>query len=313
MAIDKPGLELLASEQSQVLSRGQLNALGIDCWRIRNQVRARRWQIVGKRVVVLHSGELTSDQQIWAAVLEAGAGVAVCAATASQRYGLSGFESERVQVLVAHGTRVHQLPFVRVHVSRRYRPDRDIAPNRRLPIVSPERAFVDTAVWQPTARRAGAVLAAAVRQGLTTPARLQPTLVEAGTVRYQRLLLRLLDDLAGGSQALSEVDFVRLCRRAGLPRPRQQVVRTDSTGRRRYLDAEFDLPDGEVLVVEIDGALHLEPRTWWDDQLRQNDIALASGLVLRFPSLVLHTEPDVVVAQLRRAFARHAGGVHPAG
>jgi very-short-patch-repair endonuclease len=56
-----------------------------------------------------------------------------------------------------------------------------------------------------------------------------------------------------------------------------------------------------LVVVEVDGALHLNPRQWRDDQLRQNELTLADALVLRFPSVVLRTEPGVVAQQLRRA------------
>jgi very-short-patch-repair endonuclease len=59
--------------------------------------------------------------------------------------------------------------------------------------------------------------------------------------------------------------------------------------------------DGRQVVVEVDGALHLIPRRWWDDQLRQNELVLAGDLVLRFPSVVVRCEPMVVVDQLRRA------------
>ena len=55
------------------------------------------------------------------------------------------------------------------------------------------------------------------------------------------------------------------------------------------------------MVVEIDGALHLEQRRWWDDQLRQNEITLGNSLVLRFPSAVVRLQPELVIAQLRRA------------
>jgi hypothetical protein len=51
----------------------------------------------------------------------------------------------------------------------------------------------------------------------------------------------------------------------------------------------------------VDGALHLTPRRWWDDQLRQNELSLADALVLRFPSVVVRTQPDVVARQLRQA------------
>ncbi|MDT4934176.1 MAG: hypothetical protein QOK11_2068 [Pseudonocardiales bacterium] len=52
--------------------------------------------------------------------------------------------------------------------------------------------------------------------------------------------------------------------------------------------------------MEVDGALHLTPARWWDDQSRQNDLVLAGTIMLRFPSVVVRTEPDLVAAQLRR-------------
>jgi very-short-patch-repair endonuclease len=55
------------------------------------------------------------------------------------------------------------------------------------------------------------------------------------------------------------------------------------------------------VVVEVDGALHLVAARWWDDQLRQNELTLADAIVLRFPSVIVRTEPTVVATQLRRA------------
>ena len=107
-----------------------------------------------------------------------------------------------------------------------------------------------------------------------------------------------------GSDALSEIDFVRLCRRAGLPSPERQAVRLEPGGRRRYLDAQWRLPDGRVVVVEVDGAVHLAARRWFEDQLPQNEVTLSGTLVLRFPSAVVRCEPALVVAQLRRALLR---------
>jgi very-short-patch-repair endonuclease len=60
-------------------------------------------------------------------------------------------------------------------------------------------------------------------------------------------------------------------------------------------------PDGRRVVVEVDGALHLVPRRWWADQLRQNELVLHGDLVLRYPSAVVRCEPALVVDQLRRA------------
>jgi very-short-patch-repair endonuclease len=74
-----------------------------------------------------------------------------------------------------------------------------------------------------------------------------------------------------------------------------------SEAARRYLDAEWELPDGRVVAVEVDGALHLDPRRWADDQLRQNELVLGGIVVLRYPSVVVRLEPELVAAQLRRA------------
>jgi very-short-patch-repair endonuclease len=84
----------------------------------------------------------------------------------------------------------------------------------------------------------------------------------------------------------------------------RQAVRPDPNGRRRYLDAEWDREDGQRVVVEVDGALHLAVRQWWGDQARQNELAIAGAIVLRFPSVAVREDPKAVVDQLRRALRR---------
>jgi hypothetical protein len=150
-------------------------------------------------------------------------------------------------------------------------------------------------------RPACGLLAAAVQQSLITPARLRTTLDRSSRARHRLALLAAVADIEGGADALSEIDFIRLCHRYRLPRPELQKARRDSTGRRRYLDAAWRRADGRMVVVEVDGALHLNVRRWWDDQLRQNELSLADALVLRFPSVIVRTAPELVAAQLRRA------------
>ena len=53
--------------------------------------------------------------------------------------------------------------------------------------------------------------------------------------------------------------------------------------------------------MEVDGAFHLAVGRWWDDQLRQNLITLGDAIVLRFPSVIVRTEPELVAAQLAQA------------
>jgi hypothetical protein len=148
-----------------------------------------------------------------------------------------------------------------------------------------------------------AVLASAVQQRLVTVEQLRIAVIAAGRVRHRRLMLQCLDDIEGGSHALSEIDFVRITRRAGLPKPEQQVVRMDRQGRRRYLDARIRRPDGRVILIEVDGAMHRLVTNWWDDQLRSNDVVIDDdAIILRFPAVVLRTDEATVIAQLRRVY-----------
>ena len=59
--------------------------------------------------------------------------------------------------------------------------------------------------------------------------------------------------------------------------------------------------DGRLVVVEVDGAVHLAVNRWWADQLRQYELTLADAIVLRYPSVVVREEPALVAAQLLRA------------
>lgn len=176
-----------------------------------------------------------------------------------------------------------------------------IAPHRRLHRLGP--ALVIAAGDFRNPRPACGLFAAAVQQRLARPKDLLAAVADAPRTRHRRALLAAIADIEQGAQALSEIDFVRLCRRHGLPEPTRQAIRGDSSGRRRYLDVEWRLPDGRVVAVEVDGALHLDARQWVDDQLRQNALVLDGTIVLRFPSVVVREEPNLVVEQLRRALA----------
>jgi hypothetical protein len=302
---DEPALTACAEEQDQVLTRAQLRALGVRYWHIRDRVRGRRWRLVGRRCVVLHRGPLGRAERRWIAVLELGQDAALCAETAMEDAGMTGFESDSVHVVVARGSRIRHFPWLVVHESRRFDPDGDVHPTARPRRVRLERGVIDAAAWSATPRRACAIVSAAVQQRLTVAQRLVAELDAAGRIRFHRLLRAVLVDVSGGAHALSELDLATACCEAGLPSPRRQAVRRDSSGRRRYLDAEVLLPDGTLLVLEADGAGHLDTQTWWDDQLRQNDVVIDGAVVLRFPGVVLRLDRQRVVAQLRAIGRRH--------
>jgi hypothetical protein len=293
-----------AAAQSGVLTRRQLDLAGIDRARIRTAIANRRWRAFGRNVIVLHNGPLSERQQRWAAVLLPDKPAALAGLSALASAGLEGFGSEQVHVLVEHDTHTRVPAWITVHESKRFTPG-DIVRATAPPRTSTARAAVDAATWSARPRRACAILCAAVQQRLTTADRLVTELDRAGSIRHVRIMRDVLGDIAGGGHTLAELDLGPLAVRAGLGRPRRQALRPEPNGRIRYLDAEFDLPDRTVLAVEVDGAVHLQPETWWNDADRQNEVVIGGRPMLRFPSLTVRLEPARVIDQLTRMRLAH--------
>lgn len=258
------GLAGLAYRQAGVVTRAQLAPLGIQPRHVAGHLHARRWREPTPGVLVVHRGPLSEESCRWIATLAAG---------------------------------------VVVHESRRHHPEA-VVTRRGLPVHHVERAAIDAATWSSELRTASGVLAAVVQQRLTTASALRVTLDEAGRIRHRKALFLALADIEGGAQALSEIDVARLCRSARLPEPTRQRVRTDTRGRRRYLDAEWVLPTGDVVVLEIDGIGHMDPLRWYADLLREAELVIPGRhRVIRLPATAARLEPERVVAILRRALA----------
>jgi hypothetical protein len=298
----RASLAELGQEQCAVARRDQLSDRGLPGYVVESMLAASRWRSQGTLVIVMHNGPLAREQTLWTAVLNAGSLAALAARTAAGAQGLEGWPADCVEIVVPRGCTVPAgLAFpVKVHESRRFTVN-DLHSGRALPQVRMERALVDGASWSRSPRTACGLLAAGVQQRATTASRLRSELESAGAIRHRNLLLRALTDIEGGAQAMSELDFLQFCRRNGLPRPRLQVVRLDHLGRRRYLDATFRRADGGLVRVEVDGALHLVVRTYWDDMSRGNELAINDERVLRFASYVIHANDPAAVDQLRRA------------
>jgi hypothetical protein len=285
-------VELLEA-QAGVVARWQLPAAGL-AWG-RREVRGRRWQRVG-RCFVAHNGPLSQLQWHWVAVLNAGATAALAGRTAAAAGGLIGWRDQSLHVLVQRGaSSPPALPNVVVHWTRH---EVDLHPVALPPRVKLPVALLQASSWMRSDRGALGVLAAGVQQRLVRPSDLRDAATSMRELRRRRLVTATVDDLAGGAQALSEIDAVRVCRRAELPPPTQQSVRTHRRGRRRYLDLAWD---GWGLSAEIDGFQHMEIRQWCDDLLRQNELVIARTDVLRFPSLLIRTEPQTFTDQIARA------------
>jgi very-short-patch-repair endonuclease len=273
---------------------------------LRWRVTSGRWQQPCRGVVVAQSGPLTEIQVLRIVALWAGPGAALAGLTAATLDGLTGFADlgkpadRPIHVLVPAFCPVRRqrprLPLV-VHYSRLLGGD-DVHPLRQPPRTRIARSLVDAAAWMATDRGAQAVLAAGVQQRLARVADLTAVVARNQRLPRRVVIKATLDDIAGGAQALSELDFTRLLRRHRLPEPDRQAQRRDASGRRRWLDAVWE---AARLIVEVDGIHHMDAAQYWADTERDNDFILGGYRVLRFPAFVVRYHPGHVAGKVRDA------------
>ncbi|MGO4256076.1 DUF559 domain-containing protein [Marmoricola sp. RAF53] len=291
--------ERLAAQQAGVVARRQLNGVGIDADRVRNEIAARRWVARTPTVISTTTGELTWRQRVWLGVLHAGGDALVGGLSALEWHGLRNWHRDDVTILVDDELSFDPVPGVRFFRTRRPLPVFR-APGSVIPLCRVEPAALLMAGYDRSARTAQGVLAAVVQQRLTTPDALLRELRAMTPLRRARLFRRTLIDIGGGAESLAELDLGRLCRRAGLPPPRRQAKRRDATGRVRFTDCEWALRDGRTLILEIDGAFHMEVEHWEDDLARQRHLSGQGRIVIRCTARELREHPETVLSDLQR-------------
>ena len=284
-----------ARAQSGVLHRRQLYALGLTRSQVKAELRARRWRAWGRQTIAVHTGPLDPKALACRAVFETGGDAALDGVSALIAAGLEHFESEVIHVSVSKSS-LHRKPSgVRVHETRRRKPD-DVLPRNPRMVKAPV-AAIRAALWAKTQRQAALILILAAQQGLTTPAALYEAFADIRRDRRRRFIAGVLADIAGGVQSLGELDFARLCRDRGIPPPDRQVRRQLPSGR-AFVDVYWDRYH---LVVEIEGIHHLLPGITIADSVRQNWLTIDHQVVLRIPVLGLRIAADQFMEQLEAA------------
>lgn len=268
---------------------------------IRTRVESGMWQQMAWAILVAHNGPLTETQLLRVALLRAGPDAAIGGFAAARLDGLTWRTGsmDRVDLLVPRKYKARPMPKsldITVHYSRTLGPA-DVHPLHQPRRTRIARSLLDAASWAPNDRLAMAVLAAGVQQGLAPVSKLRDALDRNKWRDRCRIIAEALDDIEGGAQALSELDFTRKVVRAfGLPEPERQAARRDQRGRRRYLDVVWDQ---WKVAVEIDGAQHFQDALQnWDDMERDIDLQINGYLVMRFPAWVVRTRPDYVAQRI---------------
>lgn len=299
--MDKPW-EALASGQCGMLARRQLRALGISRQIISGHVKAGRWLTRSQNVISTFTGNLDHEQRAWLGVLHAGGSALVGGLTAAKLQGLRRWERDDVTILVSAKVILDPLPgfsFVRTR--------RPLARMRRkdvpLPMARLEPAVLLHAAYHETLRSGVGLLAAAVQQRRASAASLLWWLERMVPLRGLEHFRRALTDISDGAQSTAEIDIGAMCVAFGLPQPIRQRQRRDSRGILRFTDAEWDLPHGHVLVLEVDGAFHMDVEHWQDDIARQRGLSSPTRHVIRCTAFELRTDPSLVAHDLHRFLA----------
>lgn len=286
----------LAQAQAGLVARRQLLILDYDSDYVDDQVAARRWQLVSDVVVCTTTGTLTREQRMWAGVLHAGPGSAIGGLTALERRGLKHWHRDEITVLLRKSHNLQPLTGIRFVETRR---PVGLNSTRDLPTWRTEPAALLYAAYCPSRGSALGLLAAVVQQGLTTPTRLLAEIDRMQPLRRAKLFKATLAEIDDGAHSLAELRVTRMCREFGLPLPDRQVRRADAAGRTRYVDCEWRLPDGTVVVLEIDGAFHMEVEHWEDDIVRERDLVTTGAVVLRCTENEIRDQPERIAASLR--------------
>ena len=259
-----------------------------------------RWRAEHRGVYVTHNGPVTHHQRLWVASLAVGSGrpALLGGLTALEVLGLRRFTSRVIHVVLPSRHRVHNPPKdSRVHRTL-HLPREDVHRRADPPCTHAPRSVVDAAQWARSDNEARTIVAVSFQQRLVGGDEVERVLARMPMVARHALILRTAKDARDGSHTITEIDLVTLCRKAGLPTPSRQAVRTDASGRTRYLDAFFD---EWGIRVEIDGAHHMQVDQWWSDMARHNDLSMKGEVLLRFPAWMVRERPQEVLAKIREA------------
>lgn len=290
-----------AAAQHGVVTTAQLDRLTATRWHWRRFVRLGWLRSVAPHVYVIAGAPLTWERALQTGLLSLGPTALVSHRAAAALHGFDRCHPEAVEFTVPRarrnrpgGTTVHSTS----HLGRT-----DAITVGGFRVTSATRTVIDLARLRVPRPEIEAAIDSAVRLRLSSPVVLERRLAELrGRGRWG---CRLLDELLidSGGHTMLERRFLALVRRAGLPRPRTQVV--TRRGSRTVARVDF-LYDEYQLVVEVSGQHgHASPSERSKDAQRRNELQELGWVVYEYtwhhvtqqPAYVRRTLTD----RLRRA------------
>ncbi len=285
----------LIEVQAGMVARRQLNRLGIDADRVRDQVAARRWVERTPRVISIVTGELTFEQRSWLGVLHAGPRAMLGNLTAAAHHDLKNWERPEICVMVDDELSFEPVPGVDFFRSRRPF-EVLVSPRPGIPRCQLEPAVLLWAGYEAPIRAAHGVIAATVQQRLTTPGRLIEWVDLLQPLRRAKPFKRTLSFVDAGAHSGAELEVGHMCRRFRMPPPARQRRRRDRWGRPRWTDAEWDLGDGHTIVLEIEGGFHMDVLEAAADARRSRRLTTRTRTVVRCTAYeLIHEMAEVAI------------------
>jgi very-short-patch-repair endonuclease len=293
------GIWELVNRQSGVISRRQLVGLGVSTKAIDRRLAGGRLHSLWPGIYAVGRPGVTRRGWWTAAVLACGPGAVLSHRSAAELWGVGSSNTSNEGSLARPAVidvtvppeRTRRLHGIRVHRRADLRSS-DRTNCDGIAVTAPGRTLIDLAtLLQPD--QLEAAVNAADKLGRIDPERLRREVERHRGMDGVKTLRRLLDRRTFRlTDSELERRFLRLVRRAGLPRPlTQQLV----AGFR----VDFFWPDLH-LVVETDGLrYHRTPQQQSRDRLRDQALVSAGFTALRFTHAQVVYDPEHVAKTLR--------------
>lgn len=282
----------IAERQHGVVGHRQLTELGLSDGLIQGRLESGQLIPVHHGVFALGHLVLGKNGERMAAVIACGPGAVLSHESAGE---LWGFDISYGPPEVTRRSGGSPRDGIRVHQTRILE-DSEVTTQVEIPVTSVERTLLDLAERR-DARRLERTLVAADRAGLIVWSELwrllERTPRRPGAGRLRRVALEVDPQAVNAASAL-EVDFLAICRQAGIPRPRTNVLVEG-------LRVDFFWPSQKV-VVETDGyAYHRDRPAFERDHERDLRLEATGFRVHRATYRMLATDPDPFLCLLRRS------------
>lgn len=275
-------LARLAARHYGVVSRAQLHELGFGDRAIARRVEAGRLHRMYRGVYAVGHTVVPPRGRWLAAVLACGDGAALSHRSAAALWGIRPTDTPKIDVTVSHASGVRGNARIAVHRSRR-----PIEALKRdgIPVTTAGQTLLDLATALPRRQLEKACeMAEALQLNVE---------IDDSHPGARRLREAGEHDLTTTTRSPLEDEFLELCDRHAIPRPR---VNSFVEG----LEVDFCWP-AERLIVETDGRTHLTRAAFEGDRERDAWLTSLGWRVMRFTRRQVRRDEAVVAARVLSA------------